>query len=224
MKICQSCGKEYNGCGEKLCSVLCRHKYRSSKILRICGICRQEFKTHPYLVKLGYGKYCSWNCKIIALRGHRKPNKICFCGKEFFPERWSKNTEKKYCSPKCQHESMKGKHYNKGIVRTEAQKLKNSLSRRGKYMGVNNHSWKGGITPENRKIRTSIEMDDWRKAVFKRDDYKCKWCKTGGKLHADHIKPFAWYPKLRFDIKNGQTLCKKCHQWKTAIDLKIYKK
>jgi hypothetical protein len=39
------------------------------------------------------------------------------------------------------------------------------------------------------------------------------WCgKTKEKLEADHIKPFALFPELRFDISNGRTLCLPCHK------------
>ena len=34
----------------------------------------------------------------------------------------------------------------------------------------------------------------------------------GGVLHADHIKPFAFFPSLRFDLENGRTLCVECHK------------
>lgn len=79
-------------------------------------------------------------------------------------------------------------------------------------------NWKGGVTPENSKIRHSFEYKLWRTAVFERDNYTCIWCgaKSGnGKtvtLNADHIKPFAHYPELRFAIDNGRTLCVPCHK------------
>lgn len=83
--------------------------------------------------------------------------------------------------------------------------------------GEKNSNWKGGITPINRSIRTSMEYKWWRISVFERDNYTCVWCgaRSGnGKkvvLNADHIKPFALYPELRFAIDNGRTLCTPCH-------------
>jgi len=78
--------------------------------------------------------------------------------------------------------------------------------------GKNCHLWKGGITDENHKIRSSIEFRLWRKAVFERDNFTCQ--KTGikgGYLVAHHINNFAEYPELRFAIDNGITLSKQTH-------------
>jgi 5-methylcytosine-specific restriction endonuclease McrA len=52
-----------------------------------------------------------------------------------------------------------------------------------------------------------------RVKIFERDNYICQLCfKRGGKLQADHIKPFAFFPKLRFILSNGRTLCINCHK------------
>ena len=73
-------------------------------------------------------------------------------------------------------------------------------------------NWRGGITPINKIIRHSKEYILWRESVFKRDNYTCIWCGNKGRLNADHIKPFAHYPELRFAIDNGRTLCIDCHK------------
>lgn len=52
----------------------------------------------------------------------------------------------------------------------------------------------------------------WRKQVYVRDGYTCKMCGAKKKLEAHHIKLWAHFPELRFDVNNGITLCKKCHK------------
>lgn len=119
----------------------------------------------------------------------------------------------------------KGKHYSlstefkkgikvwnkgkKGIMPTVWNKGKHSDYMKGK----NHWNWKGGSTPKNVTIRLSLEYKLWREAVFKRDNYTCQTCgKRGVIIHADHIKPFAYFPELRFEISNGRTLCISCHK------------
>lgn len=80
--------------------------------------------------------------------------------------------------------------------------------------GSKSYLWEGGKTKEIEKLRKSIEYKEWRKAVFERDNYTCIWGgrEHGNKLNADHIKPFALYPDLRFELSNGRTLCIDCHK------------
>lgn len=95
-----------------------------------------------------------------------------------------------------------------GKKATEVTRKKMSISKKGEK----SYLWKGGITPQNEKIRKSIEMRLWRESVFARDKFTCQICeKKGGELNADHIKPFALFPELRFVIGNGRTLCVECH-------------
>lgn len=83
---------------------------------------------------------------------------------------------------------------------------------RGFLSAENSPHWKGGATPKNKAIRMSTEYRLWRESVFKRDKYTCVWCGSMGYIEADHIKPFALYPELRFAIDNGRTLCLPCHK------------
>lgn len=136
-------------------------------------------------------------------------------------------------------EAQKGNHHgrgNKGKVISEEQKRKSVATRmtRGSYRklteeerrrkamtasrGEHHFRWLGGLTSEKDRIRNSLELKLWREAVFKRDDYTCQECgaRSGkGKtvvLNADHLKPFAFFPELRFAIDNGRTLCAPCHR------------
>ncbi len=61
--------------------------------------------------------------------------------------------------------------------------------------------------------RNAPEYREWREQVFSRDDYTCQKCgQRGKKLNAHHVKQYALYPDLRFDLDNGITLCDDCHK------------
>ena len=101
--------------------------------------------------------------------------------------------------------------WNKGIKRPELS-------------GEKHPSWKGGLTSKNQKIRNSFEYKLWRTAIFERDDYTCQdCCQRGGKLQADHIKPFSLFPELRLAIDNGRTLCIPCHKKTPTYSFNVMK-
>ncbi len=93
---------------------------------------------------------------------------------------------------------------------TEEMRLKMSekASLRVRENGTN---WKGGITQGNKRGRGSKKYNDWRLAVFERDEFKCVWCYSPIYIEADHIKRWVKYPELRYIISNGRTLCHNCH-------------
>jgi hypothetical protein len=82
----------------------------------------------------------------------------------------------------------------------------------GRPAGEFHWNWKGGKTPENQKERSSKEYREWRGAVFERDNFTCQICgQVGGELNAHHIKRWSTNVDERYQIDNGVTLCKKCH-------------
>lgn len=60
----------------------------------------------------------------------------------------------------------------------------------------------------------------WRKAIYKRDNFKCQWpnCSLKNKLNAHHIKTWANYPALRYSVDNGITLCSMHHKLIKGIE------
>ena len=129
--------------------------------------------------------------------------KCLHCGSDF----WRKpceiaNGNCKYCTKKCYLTAQIGKSKGKGRVG---------------LIGEKNPNWKGGITPINKSLRNSKAAKTWRESVFARDNWTCQKCGNRScknnylRIEAHHIRPFATFPKLRFEITNGLTLCKKCH-------------
>lgn len=113
----------------------------------------------------------------------------------------------KYMAIKSQTPEANEKRRLKGLGK------KHSNESRKKMSGSNSPGWRGGVTSENKRIRSTTQYKEWRTAVFERDDYTCQQCCVRGcYLEADHIKQFAYYPELRFEVSNGRTLCKECHK------------
>jgi|2_EtaG_2_1085320.scaffolds.fasta_scaffold00049_8 hypothetical protein len=79
--------------------------------------------------------------------------------------------------------------------------------------GENHPKWKGGVTPENQRIRHSSEMKLWKKTCLERDNYiDQKTGIRGGDLVVHHINNFSDFPELRTLPSNGITLSKESHE------------
>lgn len=111
------------------------------------------------------------------------------------------------------------------IMREWCKNNPEKVKARGKKIrGANHYRWKGGKSKLNISIRTMTENRKWMDAVKKRDG-KCRLCESEDELEADHIIPLALILKhyqiknrndarqcrLLWDIKNGITLCRRCH-------------
>ena len=168
---------------------------------RICKHCKKEYQKQ--------GKfYCSYQCNrldkpVITMKGNKhwnwkggKVKKQCrTCGKDFFVSLYMKN-KAVICSHRCRIPPPE-----------RCERIRNTL------LKIHGTYEVGGISPKHHRIRKSLKYRQWREAVFRRDNFTCQEChQKGGYLQADHIKPFSIFIKLRFEIKNGRTLCLKCHR------------
>lgn len=162
----------------------------------------------------------SLNISYMSLKGkkkteeHKKKISLAHIGirpNEATRKKMSQNRKGKLTSPK-ENLFKKGMvPWSKGIPMSEEAKKKMVATRMKSDPNY-------GQGPLIKRLRSSIEYKLWRTSVFERDNYTCVWCgartKKGERvvLNADHIKPFALYPELRFAIDNGRTLCVPCHR------------
>lgn len=132
-----------------------------------------------------------------------------YCGKKIYKSRWElKKNKNNYCSKECViddclrnivpwNKGLKG--YNSDYPRSEEWRINisNALKKKGK---------------SDYDRRTDINWKIWRAKIFKRDNWTCQTCgQRGGKLNAHHIRDWKNYPKLRYNLDNGITLCLECH-------------
>lgn len=139
----------------------------------------------------------------------------CPCGVQF-KRRFSriKQGKEKYCSRECS-DTYRVK-YNGNDKRIYKAWNKGKVGVQKGRTGKENHFWKGGVSQKNKTerelISRTIEYKKWRKSIFERDDYTCQVCFSKGIIiHANHIKKWSDCVDLRFEIKNGITVCKDCH-------------
>lgn len=215
---CIICGKDISYLEQffkNTCSMKCGliKKHNNSITINKCIICNNNFEV---LKSRKFKKTCSSKCKgkltSLLKTGVPKPKEIfhskcVICEKNIIFYKSSKR--KKTCSRECISKLIiRGLEKYRHQPRTEEWKRNISLSQKGEKA----HNWQGGKTEINKRLRRGREFKQWREEVFKRDNWTCQHCKQrGGRLHPDHIKPFALYPELRFDVNNGRTLCESCH-------------
>ena len=108
---------------------------------------------------------------------------------------------------KCRFSGKNNPRYGKRMDLSERKRRSVEMT------GEKHWNWQGGITKLSERLRDCFDYNEWRKNVWKRDNYICQDCgKRDGKIHAHHIKPFLVFPELAYDVNNGLTLCPPCHQ------------
>lgn len=131
------------------------------------------------------------------------PEKYCEqCGKKFQKRSPARTKESRFCGYSCS-----GKFH----ISQRVSKLNSPEANLKKSLKLDAHPrWK----PDRKMARgrPSPERRIFKESVLSRDGRKCLWCGSTKDLIADHIKPYAIYPELRWDINNGRTLCQTCHR------------
>lgn len=205
IRTCLTCGKQFRTSNRNAnyCSNKCGAQPRKQRMIVKCCICGKEKEIVPSGLNHAKRFYCSTECRhkgdSILFKGENSVRysqvtvECEICGKRFKRtksqvEQYSHN----YCSKECQY---------KGWVKN--------------YSGINSLNWDPNITMEERiKKRHFFKYKEWRREVYKRDNYTCQCCgdNRGHNLRAHHILNYSEHKELRLDLNNGITLCNKCHK------------
>lgn len=170
--------------------------------VKICQDCKKDFFSQS-----GARRFCN-DCilqKIICLEcGGEKSLYHKFCGGACASKYNQRN------NPKVRTININRLSLQRGISISRALMGRARLDMRGEK----NHNWSGGTyRNERHTLMGRVEYLEWRRAVYKRDDYTCQICKIKGKrLNADHIIPYIADKSKVLDINNGRTLCVECHR------------
>jgi len=141
-------------------------------------------------------------------------------------------------SPNLELGREKGTNHLEGIPKSKVSNIKRSKShkkwckenpdkveaRGKKTRGENHYNWKGGISNLNQSIRQMNEYRNWQRKMKRRDGV-CVHCGSSENLEAHHLIPIqmliekykiknrddARECKELWSMKNGITLCLKCH-------------
>lgn len=217
IKVCDECGKIFktSKINQKYCSNKCsiENRNKNNRAIIKCEICGKEVIRKNSSLQDKEHFFCSKKCSMQfiktnlvnnnKLRTKEKTELICdTCGKKFYKlDSHIDNSEHHYCSRKCKDIGI-------------------SIY----YSGKNHPRWNSNKTEKEREIKREYEeYYEWRRQVFKRDNYTCQCCgdNKGHNLRAHHKRNYSEHKELRTDINNGITLCDKCH--KEFHDLYGYK-
>lgn len=103
----------------------------------------------------------------------------------------------------------------------------------GNQLGVGNRGNTGKKPWNYIEDRTKLKMGrrhaydtryrDWMLKVKDRDSWRCKIQdpECNGRLEAHHILPWSKFPELRYEVKNGITLCRFHHPRKPSEEIRL---
>lgn len=207
---CLCCDKPTLGKKLKYCDKICYLSYvsqRKSDKSKRCLECEQLF-----IPNSNKSKYCSMDCRLLGLKN--EPCTCKNCKVVFSSVKYSSITGKYIssknatCSSKCHIEWI-----------SNNQQRKDKLSKA--FKGSKHPNWLGGISHDHNG-RRGVNWSTQRLKAIKRDGEVCICCGLTRSQHRDlynsdlevnHIIPFRNFlnHKEANNLKNLETLCKKCH-------------
>ena len=150
-------------------------------------------------------KHCSLSCSLV---NNKRAKGACY----------TKEIREKLSKLRLEKPHHKTPHSNEAKMKMRKAKLGKKTSPETKakisasHKGANHWNYKGGITKENRLLRRSYLVKEWRTKVFTRDLFACRECSANGVyIEAHHIRPIRTHKNLLLEITNGITLCRPCH-------------
>lgn len=180
---------------------------RQSKWLQVCPYCQNE-RIISYCQAWNIKKrICYKECRSCLIETGKYIIKTTHLDK--YRKYWGGTTGKK--NPGKAKQMIYQQLFNNPSknIETQQKMRRVKLGKRGK----DTNNWKGGKINGRQLEMCREPYKIWRKSIFEKDNYTCQMCQIrGGKLEADHIKEWCNYPKLRYEISNGRTLCKDCHK------------
>lgn len=165
-------------------------------------------------------------------------NKCLVCKKVFVPRKERINTAK-YCSHSCLWK-MNIPPSRKGIPNSLEQNKKISFSMKRAWQvhdwserkknlllvvrrGENHYRWNPNREEVKRNLRNDGEYKQWAKEVKHRDRSTCQLESDDclGNIVVHHIKGWALYLDLRYEVSNGITLCQFHHPRKRIDEQRL---
>lgn len=233
IKICEECGQEFHPWQkeQRFCCKKCSGRY--PLITLTCEQCGKEFSRSRSAVKRRKHIYCSRKCYLDS---RRVITECAACGKKVIRTIGTVSPTS-YCSKEC---ADIGLRVEKIIIPCdfcgkEVKRYPSDIEkarRRGYRFTFCSHSCRAAMIAAQYKVpdgytgsrapvpkeRNCQEYKEWRKAVWERDNYICQDCNaTGIMVCAHHLKPFALFPELRYEVSNGITLCFSCHESRHSL-------
>ena len=185
---------------------------------RYCIWCKKLIK-RPENWQLKKAKFCNYHCHgkwLASITNPPKPKIKVKC-------RQCRKTLWKFpCEVKDRKEGGK---YPCGFRKYNYYFCSHNCSAKFYRSGEKNPLWKNGKSKNKKRYEWNLaKYQQWRWKVYNRDKKTCqlcgeKWRKV--KIKAHHIKSYLLYPRLRFKIDNGITLCEKCHEFTFGMEKQL---